>query len=109
MFNNNAVDEHIHDTHGDKCECARISEIVGGIGGKSVIIIRYNPDTIKHKGKTLKIEQEKRLDLLVKTIKDELVKDYDKFNVKLIQLYYNDDFKEYQDIKITDITKDVYV
>ena len=30
--------------------------------------------------------------------------DYDHFNVKLIQLYYDDDFSIYQPIKITDIT-----
>jgi len=32
------VDEHQHNTYGDSCECARLNEIVNGIGGKSVII-----------------------------------------------------------------------
>jgi hypothetical protein len=68
------VDEHQHNTYQDSCECARINEIVTGIGGKSVIIIRYNPDTIKNKGKIINISNNDKLDLLVKTIKDELVK-----------------------------------
>ena len=70
------------------CECARLNEIVNGIGGKSVIIIRYNPDVARNKGKQLNIKQKDRIDILVKTIKDELVKNYDTFVVKIIQIYY---------------------
>jgi hypothetical protein len=43
---------------------------------------------------------------LVNTIKEELTKEYDSFLVKLIQIYYDDDYKIYKDIKeeiITDI------
>ena len=98
------IDEHQHNTYDDSCECARLNEIVNGIGGKSVIIIRYNPDTVKHKDKPLTISQSDRIDLLVKTIKKELVKEYDTFIVKIIQLYYNDDYKEYKPIKKENIT-----
>jgi hypothetical protein len=77
------VDEHQHNNYGDSCECARINEIVNGIGGKSVIIIRYNPDVVKNKNKVLIIKQSNRIDLLVKTIKEELVKDYEIFIVKI--------------------------
>jgi hypothetical protein len=98
------IDENQHNSYEDKCECARINEIVNGIGGKSVIIIRYNPDIIKNKNKILKINQTDRIDLLVKTIKDELVKEYDTFIVKIIQLYYNDTFKTYKPIKEENIT-----
>ena len=100
------IDEHQHCKYTDSCECARINEIVNGIGGKSIIIIRYNPDVIKNKNKKINIPTSERIDLLVKTIKDELVKDYDTFIVKIIQLYYNDDYEEYQPVKeevITDI------
>ena len=98
------VDEHQHNTYGESCECARINEIVNGIGGKSVIIIRYNPDVVKNKGKKIDIKQCDRIDLLVKTIKEELVKDYEIFIVKIIQLFYNDVYEEYKNIKEEDIT-----
>jgi hypothetical protein len=98
------IDEHQHNTYGESCECARINEIVNGIGGKSVIIIRYNPDVVKHKKTILNIKQIDRVDLLVKTIKEELVKEYDDFIVKTIQLYYNDDYEEYKNYKEENIT-----
>jgi hypothetical protein len=98
------IDEHQHNSYEDKCECARLNEIVNGIGGKSVIIIRYNPDKIKNKGKKVKISNLDKINLLVKTIKDELTKDYDKFIVKIIQICYNDDYKEYKLTKEEDIT-----
>ena len=59
---------------------------------------------IENKGKPIKIEQSDRIDLLVKTIKEELVKEYDKFIVKTVQLYYNDNYKIYKNIKEEDIT-----
>jgi hypothetical protein len=99
------IDENQHNTYEDSCECSRINEIVNGIGGKSIIIIRYNPDTTKNKGKIIEINQEKRINLLVKSIKEELVKDYDKFIVKIIQLYYDDNYEEYNEIKEEEITK----
>ena len=100
------IDEHQHNSYEDSCECARINEIVNGIGGKSVIIIRYNPDIVKNKGKQINIKQCARIDLLVKTIKEELVKEYDTFIVKIIQIYYNDKYDTYKPIKeeiITDL------
>jgi hypothetical protein len=100
------IDENQHNSYEDSCECARINEIVNGIGGKSVIIIRYNPDIVKNKGKQLNINKGERIDLLVDTIKKELVKDYDDFIVKTVQIYYNDNYKEYKPIKeeiITDL------
>jgi len=99
------IDENQHNTYEDNCECSRINEIVNGIGGKSIIIIRYNPDTIKNKGKIIEIKQEERINLLVKSIKEELVKDYEIFIVKLIQLYYDDNYEEYKEIKEEEITK----
>lgn len=98
------IDENQHKTYEDKCECARINEIVNGIGGKSVIIIRYNPDKIKNKKKEINIDRNVRLELLVKTIKDELVNDYDKFVVKTIQLFYDDNNKKYKQLKSEEIT-----
>ena len=103
------IDEKQHKTYDDKCECARINEIVNGIGGKPVIIIRYNPDTIKNKGKVINFKQEDKIKTLIDTIKKELVKTYDTFQVKIIQIYYNDDYKIYEPIKEEDITDKVAI
>ena len=45
-----------------------------------------------------------RLDLLVKTIKSELIKNYDSFVVKIIQLYYSDNHETYDTVKEENIT-----
>jgi hypothetical protein len=103
------IDEHQHNTYEDSCECSRINEIVNGIGGKSVIIIRYNPDIVRNKGKMLDVKQEDRIGLLVKSIKEELVKEYDKFIVKIIQLYFDDNYEEYKYIKGEEITNIVCI
>ena len=103
------IDEHQHNTYEDSCECSRINEIVNGIGGKSVIIIRYNPDIIRHNGKQKIISQCERIDLLVNTIKKELIYSYDTFIVKIIQIYYNDNYDIYQAIKEEIITDKVSI
>ena len=103
------IDEHQHRTYEDICECSRINEIVNGIGGKSVIILRFNPDTTKHKGKRLKLKLSDKIDLLVDKVKEELVKNYETFQVKIIQLYYDDDYETYQEIKEEIITDKVTI
>jgi len=103
------IDEHQHNSYDDKCECSRLNEIVSGIGGKSVIVIRFNPDDTKHNGKKINFNISDKIDLLVDKIKEELDKDYDKFIVKIIQLYYDDNYKNYQIIKEEDITKIVAI
>jgi hypothetical protein len=82
---------------------------VNGIGGKSVIIIRFNPDTTKHKGKKLPLLLSNKINLLVNTIKEELTKEYDCFLVKIIQIYYDDDYDIYMDIKEEIITDKVCI
>ena len=103
------IDENQHNTYEDKCECARLNEIVNGIGGKSVIVIRYNPDTVRHKGKPLNITQSERITLLVDTINKELMANYDTFVIKLIQLYYDDSCDKYHPYKTEDITRIIAV
>lgn len=102
------IDENQHKSYDSSCECARINKIVNSIGGKSVIFIRYNPDktynTFKNK-KEVKFENKEKLNLLIKTIKKELEKKYDKICVKIIQLFYDDDYEEYKKKKTEDITK----
>ena len=103
------IDENQHNSYEDSCECARINEIVNGIGGKTVIIIRYNPDIVKNNGKQINVSQCERINLLTKTIKDELIMSYDLFFVKIIQLYYNDNYDIYQPIKNEIITDKVCI
>jgi hypothetical protein len=103
------VDEHQHNAYEDSCECSRINEIVNGIGGKSIIIIRYNPDIVRNKGIMLDIKQEDRIGLLVKSIKEELVKEYDKFIVKIIQIYFDDNYEKYKFVKEEEITNIVCI
>ena len=103
------VDENQHNIYDDKCECGRLNEIVNGIGGKSVIIIRYNPDTIRNNNKIIEIKQIDKIELLIKTIKKELVKEYNEFVVKIIQLFYNDNYEIYKPIKKENITKIVCI
>jgi hypothetical protein len=98
------VDENQHKSYQDVCECARINEIVNGIGGRSVIFIRFNPDTSKNKKTKINLNLAHKLELLIKTIKEEILYEHDKFQVKIIQLYYDDDHDDYVEKKIENIT-----
>ncbi len=69
-----------------------------------MIIIRFNPDTTRNKNKNLNLKLCDKIDLLIDTIKTELIKDYEKFQIKLIQLYYDDNYEVYKEIKEEDIT-----
>jgi hypothetical protein len=103
------IDENQHKTYAESCECVRINEIVNSIGGKSVIFIRYNPDKTYNNKKEVEFEIKYKLDVLIKTIKEELSFDYDKFIVKTIQLFYNDNYDVYQEIKTENITDKVAI
>ena len=101
------IDEHQHRSYEDTCECARINEIVSGIGGKPVTIIRFNPDTVRAAGQIVPIKLGDRLDLLVATIKEQLVAEPITFSVKQIQLYFDDPFaavNQYEARQDEDIT-----
>lgn len=98
------IDENQHRSYNDQCECARLNEIVNGIGGKSVIVIRFNPDQVKHGKNKLNIPIQERLEILVNVIKQELVKDLDHFQIQLIQMYYDDDLYDYKPIKEEELT-----
>ena len=83
------VDENQHRGYEESCECARISEIVGAIGGKPVVFVRYNPDTVRYGGKVSAVTAAERIDLLVDTVKYELQNAPTKFSVRLVQLWYD--------------------
>ena len=101
------IDENEHKSYEDTCECARINEIVGSICGRSVIFIRFNPDKTYHKDIKLDFDYKMKYDMLVQTIKAELTKEYDTFQVKVIQLYYSDTYDIYQETKEELITDKV--
>jgi hypothetical protein len=83
------VDENQHRRYEEQCECARISEIVGAIGGKSVVFVRYNPDGVRYGGTVQSITAAERIDLLVETVRSELMRVSSRFEVRLIQLWYD--------------------
>jgi hypothetical protein len=103
------IDEHQHSDYGDSCECARINEIVSGIGGRPVTIVRYNPDVVTSRTGRVTVSQQERVTLLVNTVKQELVRQHDAFSVRIIQLYYNDTLPTYLPTKEEDITSLVAV
>lgn len=103
------VDENQHRGYATSCECARISEIVGGIGGKSVVFIRYNPDTVRSCGRIKNVTNAERVDTLVDVVKEELEKVHPVFCVQIVQVWYDDMFETYMPIKREDITDIVAV
>jgi hypothetical protein len=75
---------------------------------RSVTVIRYNPDTVRSKGKPLSVPATERIPLLEETIKYELDKEYPsdaEFVVKIVQLYYDDAYDVYKPSKEEDVTR----
>jgi hypothetical protein len=106
------IDEHQHATYADSCECARLNEIVNGIGGKSVVVIRFNPDATRAGGRALPLVLADKLDLLVTTIKEHLMTPPGRFVVFLVQLFFDDALSSvtsYEARKMEDITSTVCV
>ena len=83
------VDENQHRQYQESCECARISEIVGALGGKSVAFVRYNPDAVRYGGKIHGVTAAERIDLLVETVNEEIQRASTEFEVRLVQLWYD--------------------
>lgn len=103
------IDEDQHKRYDESCECSRINEIVNSIGGRSITFIRYNPDIVKHKKEVQNFTPAERIDLLVKTLNEEIVKDHEIFNVNIIQIFYDDDYDVYTPIKREIITDKVSI
>lgn len=83
------VDEHQHATYEDSCECARISEIVGAIGGRPVTLVRFNPDSFLWNNETCKIPLNIRVELLIQVIKEQLNRVPQTFAVTLLKLFFD--------------------
>ncbi len=103
------VDENQHAGYDESCEYSRINEIVNGIGGKPVIIIRFNPDKIMNQSYEVKYTFKERLDKLESIIKLHIKTPPDHFCVKLIKMFYDDDYFDYMEIKEEDITSKVCI
>ena len=88
----------------EKKTCERMCEIVAAIGGRPVVFIRHNPGPFDWKGKTHNASRTEKVELLVNVIKDEMARKISGFEVKLMQLWYDDDLDEYMPCKIDDIT-----
>lgn len=86
------VDEQQHYRLTPECELARMSDIVGHIGGKPIVFIRYNPDVFRHSGKVVKVTQADRLSLLLSTVKNQLsITEPESFSIKVIKLFFDSD------------------
>src|SRR5258708_35717996 len=59
------IDENQHKSYKDQCECNRINEIVGVIGGRPITIIRFNPDKILNNKNEIIIDLTTRLNQLI--------------------------------------------
>jgi hypothetical protein len=104
------VDENQHRGYEESCECARISEIVGAIGGKAVVFIRYNPDNVRSSGSRVTVTPAERIDLLVAAVKAELAREHGAFSVRLVQLWFDSaEPGPYEARKDMDITRIVAV
>jgi hypothetical protein len=99
------IDENQHNTYQDSCECSRINEIVNGIGGKPVIIIRYNPDVFRVNDKIVNVSDKKRHELLLRWVKHYL-KNGTEFSLEVKYLFY-DEYDEACQKKITITESDI--
>lgn len=82
------VDEDQHDRYDHECERIRMINILGALKMRSVFI-RYNPDAFKIDGKTFKVFEKKRHELLLKTIRECMKPSFDSQTADVIYLYYD--------------------
>jgi very-short-patch-repair endonuclease len=101
------VDEHQHREYLDACECARLNGLVADVGGRSVVVVRYNPDAVRNRGAAMHFPAAERLGELVRVVKEELVAVYETFHVTVIHLFFDDDAEEYRPYKREDVTRQV--
>jgi hypothetical protein len=79
------VDEDQHRSYDVECERIRMINIVQAVGMRCVFV-RYNPDTFKISGKTIRVYEKKRHDLLLKTVRECMKSPIS----DIVYLYYDD-------------------
>jgi hypothetical protein len=82
------VDEDQHRAYDPECEKVRMINILGALKMRCVFV-RYNPDAFHIDGKTIRVYEKKRHDLLLKTIRECMKPSFDSDTADVIYLYYD--------------------
>jgi len=82
------VDEDQHRSYDPECERIRIINIVQAVGMRCVFV-RYNPDAFKIDGKTVRVYEKKRHELLLRTIRECMKPSFDSEISRVVYLYYD--------------------
>jgi hypothetical protein len=84
------VDEDQHDSYNPECERVRMISILEAVGTRC-IFIRYNPDAFHIDGKKVDMSEEKRHELLLKTVRECMKPSFDSETViaDVVYLYYD--------------------
>jgi hypothetical protein len=83
------VDEDQHKGYDPECERVRMINILGALGMRCVFI-RFNPDAFKIDGKTVRVYEKKRHELLLKTIREYMKPSFDpQATADVVYLYYD--------------------
>ena len=82
------VDEDQHRSYDPECERVRMINIISALGMRC-IFVRYNPDTFKIDGKTIKVFEKKRQDLLLRTVRECMKPSVDSQIIDVVYLYYD--------------------
>ena len=82
------VDEDQHRSYDSECERIRMINIVQAVGMRCVFV-RYNPDAFKIDGKTIRVYEKKRHDLLLRTIRECMKPSFDSEISCVVYLYYD--------------------
>jgi len=82
------VDEGQHRGYDPECERIRMINIVQAVGMRCVFV-RYNPDAFHIDGKTVRVYEKKRHDLLLRTIREYMKPSFDSEIADVVYLYYD--------------------
>ena len=82
------VDEDQHDAYNPECEKVRMNNIIEALKMRCVFI-RYNPDAFRIVGKKVDVPEEKRHELLLKTIRECMKPSFDSETSNVVYLYYD--------------------
>jgi hypothetical protein len=83
------VDEDQHRSYDPECERIRMINILGALEMRCVFI-RYNPDVFHIDGKTVRVYEKKRHELLLKTIREYMNPSFDpQATADVVYLYYD--------------------
>lgn len=83
------IDEDQHRHYEQSCEVVRMLNIHQSEGLRCVFL-RYNPDIVKYNNKTVRIYENKRLDLLLDRVRYH-IKNVPEDEITVYRLYYNND------------------